>query len=296
MTTDRLSARLTEAQEVISELMAELEATQQGVIAMEIEGGEPTELEVELAQTNTGMVALAMELEQSKSDLESANIELEAFSYSVSHDLKSPLRGIRGFSRALLELHGADLPPEALEFAAKIKESAETMNDLIDALLALSRITRSDLSLEAVDLGALAREVEDELRRSDPERSVALTVEDSLEVGGDKGMLRALLANLLGNAWKFTGEEEAAEIRVGKFVQDGEVIFCVEDNGAGFTEEQAGHLFGAFRRAHSADRFGGTGIGLATARRIVHRHGGRIWAEGEPDVGARFCFSLGASE
>jgi PAS domain S-box-containing protein len=234
---------------------------------------------------------IAAMLEQRTRQLEVANRELEAFGYTVAHDLRAPLRGIGGFARILLEDHGAGLDADAAGYLAKIETNAARMAALIDALLGLSRLSRGELELGVVDLSALARSVLSQLAAAEPHREVHANVAEGLRATADARLARTLLENLIGNAWKFTGRSPAPRIAVGS--ADGKTFF-VRDNGAGFDEANAGKLFLPFERLHSTDQFPGTGIGLATVQRIVHRHGGRIWAEAEIDAGATFFFTLAA--
>ncbi|HEY4688477.1 MAG TPA: cache domain-containing protein [Anaerolineae bacterium] len=224
--------------------------------------------------------------------LEAANQELEAFSYSVSHDLRAPLRSIDGFSQALLEDHADRLNAEAQDHLRRIRAAAQHMAQLIDDLLTLSRLTRIEMRREAVDLSALARSIVAELQAADPTRAIEVVITDGLVVQGDARLLRVMLENLLGNAWKFTGKQPQARLEFGVTAQDGETVYFVRDNGAGFDMAYAGKLFGAFQRLHHLDEFPGTGIGLATVRRVIYRHGGRVWAEGAPEQGATFFFTL----
>jgi len=225
--------------------------------------------------------------------LESANQDLEAFSYSVSHDLRAPLRGIDGFSEALLADCGAQLDASGRHYLSRIRLAAQRMGQLIDDLLALSRIGRSDLNLEMVDLSSLAGQVLEELALAHPERRVARAVQPALRLWADPRLLRVMLENLLGNAWKFTARRPDARIEVGGPDLPGGVRgFFIRDNGAGFDLAHAGKLFQPFQRLHAANDFEGTGIGLAIVARVVGRHGGRIWADAEPGQGATFCCTL----
>ena len=232
------------------------------------------------------------ELIQAKNETEAANRELEAFSYSVAHDLRSPLRGIDGFSRALLEDYGDAIDGDGKRFLANIRSSAQRMAQLIDDLLALSRYSRKDMVRDAVNLTALANATLARLKASDPSRRVEVRIEDGLACSGDPHLLAAVLDNLLANAWKFTGKKEVARIEVGSAPVDGRPAFFVRDDGAGFDMAFVGKLFGVFQRLHGATEFEGTGVGLALVERIVRRHDGRVWAEGEPDRGATFFFTL----
>ncbi len=224
--------------------------------------------------------------------LEASNRELESFSYSVSHDLRAPLRAIDGFSQALVEDYGDRLDGAALDYLSRIRRGAQRMGHLIDDLLQLSRVNRGELQLAEVDLARLAESVMEELRAGEPGRRVSLSLGDDMRVCGDPRLMGALVANLLENAWKFTGKEENARIRFARLEEDRRV-FYIRDNGVGFDMRHADKLFGAFQRLHRASEFPGTGIGLATVQRIVHRHGGRIWAEAAPGEGATFYFTLG---
>lgn len=222
-----------------------------------------------------------------------ANKELEAFSYSVSHDLRAPLRHINGFSQALLEDYADKLDEEGKKYLQEVRAASHEMAQLIDDVLQLARVTRSEMHSEVVNLSETARLVMAELHKGDAERAVAVTVEEGIVARGDKRLLRIMLSNLLGNAWKFTSKREQAEIAFGREQgESGETVYFVRDNGAGFDMAYAGKLFGAFQRLHTASEFEGTGIGLATVQRIVNRHGGRVWAEGAIGLGATLYFTL----
>jgi len=227
-------------------------------------------------------------------ELAAVNQELEAFSYSVAHDLRAPLRSVDGFSQALLEDCADKLDEEGKQYLRYVRESAQQMATLIDDLLTLSRVTRSDLTRVQVSLTDTASSVLAQLRRGQPERRVEAIVADDLVAKADPRLIKVALENLLGNAWKFTGKEAEARIELGLAPLNGEPTYFVRDNGAGFDMAYASKLFGVFQRLHSAAEFEGTGIGLATVQRIVRRHGGRIWAEGDVGRGATFYFTLGA--
>jgi signal transduction histidine kinase len=227
--------------------------------------------------------------------LKLSNRELEAFSYSVAHDLRAPLRGINGFSRALAEDLGDKLDDDCKDHLERIGAAAQRMGELIDALLGLSRVTRVELQRETVSLTRLAENILRQLQASQPDRKVEFIAQENVEAYGDAPLLRALLENLLGNAWKFTSTQAAARISFGSERKDGSSVYFVRDNGAGFDMAYAEKLFSPFQRLHAASEFAGTGIGLATVQRIVHRHGGRIWAEGAVGQGASFHFTLGTS-
>ncbi len=225
--------------------------------------------------------------------LNAANKELEAFSYSVSHDLRTPLRSIEGFSQVLLDDNSDKLDAESLGYLQRIRAATQRMGQLIDDLLNLAHITRTPMQYEIVNISALAEDIVTELRALEPARSVQIDIQSDLIAQGDPTLLRALLENLLGNAWKFTGKTEAAQIELGRAVQTKtEQTFFIRDNGAGFDMTYVGSLFGAFQRLHNSSEFSGTGIGLATAQRIVSRHGGRIYGEGAVGKGAVFYFAL----
>jgi signal transduction histidine kinase len=230
--------------------------------------------------------------ERIESALKTSNQELEAFSYSVAHDLRAPLRGINGYSSALIEDYGTQLDAEAHEYLDRIRAATERMAQLIDALLSLSRVTRVEFRREEVDLSRLADAIVKQLRASQPERGIDFVNEGRVIAQGDAPLLRALLENLLGNAWKFTGAQPSARICFGVETSDGTPVYYVRDNGAGFDMAYAQKLFAPFQRLHAEKEFAGTGIGLATVQRIVHRHGGRIWADGRVGEGATFHFTL----
>lgn len=236
--------------------------------------------------------SLEQRMMQRTTELEAANQELKAFSYSVSHDLRAPLRAIDGFSRALLEDYAGLIDDTGKDYLLRVRNSAQHMGALIDDMLKLARVTQASLQPETVDLGVMAKAIIAQLRRQDPARKVRVDIASGLHAFGDPGLLRVMLENLLDNAWKYTGKTAAAHIAFDTQQQDGETVFRMGDNGAGFNMQYADKLFGAFQRLHRRDEFEGTGVGLATVRRIVHRHGGRVWAEAEPDRGARFYFML----
>jgi PAS domain S-box-containing protein len=225
-------------------------------------------------------------------DLEVVNEELKAFSYSVSHDLRSPLRSIDGFSLALLEDHADRLDEQGQSQLKRIRAAAQRMAQLIDDLLKLARITRSEMRMEKVNLSAMARAVLDECRKSEPERRINCVIQENVEGFGDPHLLHLVLENLLGNAWKFTSKTASAKIEFGVNKNNGTAIYFVRDNGAGFDMAYAQKLFGAFQRLHAITDFPGTGVGLATVQRIIHRHRGSISAEGAEGKGATFTFTL----
>jgi PAS domain S-box-containing protein len=235
---------------------------------------------------------LNRELTHHAADLETTTRELEAFSYSVSHDLRAPLRGIDGFSQTLLEDHAHALDDEAKDCLNRIRAAAQRMGQLIDDMLSLSQISRSELRHEQTDLADAARAIVAQLQSEQPDRNVEVVIPPALAAWGDPRLLRIALDNLLGNAWKFTAKSENPRIEIGQTQDQDETIYFVRDNGAGFDMAYAGKLFGAFQRLHSVAEFAGTGIGLATVQRIIHRHGGRIWANAQVGKGATFLFTL----
>jgi DNA-binding response OmpR family regulator len=225
-------------------------------------------------------------------ELQRKNSELEAFSYSVSHDLRAPLRSIDGFSKLLLEDHAGNLDAKGQHYLQLVRDSAQRMGELIDDLLLLSRVGRADLSRARVDLSSIARAASEELKRQDPSRHVTMVIEDQLLAEADCGLMRVVFENLLGNAWKFTAKAAEARIEVGTDQQEGVSVFFVRDNGAGFNMSYAEKLFSPFQRLHTESEFPGTGIGLATVHRIIDRHGGRIWARSAENQGAAFYFTI----
>jgi PAS domain S-box-containing protein len=237
---------------------------------------------------------LNVDLQERAIQLETTVKELEAFSYSVSHDLRSPLRSIDGFSQALLEDYADQLPAEGQTYLMRVRAAAQRMGQLIDDLLGLSRVIRAPLHPGFVNLSALAQGIVNNLKQTQPERQVTTLIAADLSTNGDPQLLRIVLENLIGNAWKFTSKRTDAYIEVGAQDDSGGRIFFVRDNGAGFDMTFSDKLFGAFQRLHSANEFPGTGVGLATVQRIIRRHGGNIWAESEIDKGTTFFFTVGA--
>lgn len=239
----------------------------------------------ELAKANEGLHARVAELAE-------ANEELEAFSYSASHDLRAPLRGIDTLSEALLEDEADRLSPEGSRILERLREQSRRMTRLVDDLLSLSRVARADLNCENVDVSALAASVADELARRSPGRTVELMLQPGMVAYADAGLLRIVLENVLGNAWKYTRTRPVARVEMTGTPSPEGTIFAVRDNGVGFDPAAAPRLFKPFQRLHAGSEFEGTGIGLATVRRIVERHGGRVWAEGRPGEGATISFTL----
>jgi signal transduction histidine kinase len=234
---------------------------------------------------------LEIQVAERTARLETALREQEAFSYSVSHDLRAPLRHINSFLTILTEDFGELLPSEAHSYLDRSRTASRQMGKIIDDLLELSRISRVKLAEAAVDLGELAQKVCTALHDGEPQRQVDFVISDDLYANGDKSLLTQMLVNLLGNAWKYTAANPSARVEFGKEVNAGQEIFYIRDNGVGFDMAFSDKLFGAFQRLHGAE-FEGTGIGLATVKRIIERHSGRIWAESKPDQGATFYFTL----
>ena len=234
---------------------------------------------------------LEQRVQERTAELKSVNHELESFAYSVSHDLRAPLRAIDGFSHALVEDYHAKFDQQGQEYLDRVRGGAQRMGKLIDDLLQLSRINRDEIDLNEVDLGIIAQEVIEELKAGEPDRKVKTQFAKNLKVIGDPRLLRVLLDNLLGNAWKFTGREQVATIILDRDSKDPDILF-VSDNGVGFNMDHEKKLFGAFERLHNINDFPGSGVGLASVMRIINRHGGSIWAEAEEGEGATFFFTL----
>ncbi|MBV1786668.1 PAS domain S-box protein [Marinobacterium sp. D7] len=229
-------------------------------------------------------------------ELENANRELESFSYSVSHDLRAPLRSIDGFSQALLEDYGHQLDTTAKDYLDRVRNGAQRMGRLIDDMLNLSRVSRMELVRRPLNLSELATEILANLQSAEPQRQVRIDIDQDLLAYGDTRLLQVALENLLGNAWKYTAKQETSEIRFGQMEIDGQPSFFVSDNGAGFDMKYADRLFTPFQRLHDSREFPGTGVGLATVQRVIRRHGGHIWAESEPGKGSIFYFTLNPAE
>ena len=232
------------------------------------------------------------QVERSNQDLAALNKELEAFSYSVSHDLRGPLRSMDGFSLVLIEDYGDKLDEEGKDALQRIRAASQRMGNLIDDLLRLSQVTRAELNVTRVDLSAVARDIADALDREQPDRATKWEIQAGMNVHADLALMRIAMQNLLQNAWKFTGRSGNPVIRVGALERDAEAIFFVADNGVGFDMTHAANLFGAFQRLHHVEDFPGTGIGLAIVQRIIRRHDGKIWAEAKAGEGATFFFTL----
>jgi light-regulated signal transduction histidine kinase (bacteriophytochrome) len=277
--------------QVLNERLEEIVQERTAALTLEIE--ERKRAEAEVLRLNA---ELEQRVVQRTTELEAANHELEAFSYSVSHDLRAPLRAINGFSQAIIEDEAGQLSEDGQRSFQRIVAAAHNMGELIDGLLALSRVARAEIRRETVNMSALAESVTAELRRTQPDRQVTVEIAPGLVAQGDARLLRVVLANLLGNAWKFTSRKTSPRIEFGVVSPpEGAPVYFVGDDGAGFDQAYAGKLFGAFQRMHAASDYEGTGIGLATVQRIIQRHGGRVWAEGVVNAGAKFYFTLGAS-
>jgi PAS domain S-box-containing protein len=245
--------------------------------------------EEQVRQFNT---ELEQRVRERTAELEASARELDAFAYSASHDLRTPLRALHGFSEILLEDYADRLDDDGRQSLRRIQANVARMELVIDDLLNLSRVTRTALTREQVDMGALGWEIIGELRAAEPHRRVEVQIADDLVTTGDSRLIRLALGNLLSNAWKFTGKREHAIIGLGAVRQDGPQVFFVRDNGAGFDMRYANKLLEPFQRLHTMAEFEGSGIGLAIVSRILNRHGGRVWAEGEPGTGATFFFTL----
>ncbi|MBW3566397.1 MAG: HAMP domain-containing protein [Proteobacteria bacterium] len=282
--TDSFNALVDEVEHRKNEMRASHDMLQREVADRE-------NAEREIQRLNEQLEARVVERTR---ELENANSELEAFSYSVSHDLRGPLRAIDGFSQALLEDCSEQLDGTGTDYLRRVRAAAQRMGQLIDDLLKLSRITRAEFNVSRIDLTQMAAETLDNLKSRNPERNATTHVTSGLMDYGDAQLLRIALENLLGNAWKYTGRNEYTEIEFGMRNNNGKVSYFVQDNGAGFDMAYAGKLFGAFQRLHETTEFSGTGIGLATVQRIIHRHDGEIWAEAETNKGATFYFTLNA--
>lgn len=253
--------------------------------------GSDTRSPEEILRQNADLEELVRER---TAQLEASNKELEAFCYSVSHDLRAPLRSIDGFSHALIETYSANLDPVALEYLQRVRAASLRMGQLIDDLLHLSRVGRREMRIEEVDLSEQASGILQELQKSAPERKLEFVAASGLRVQADERLIRIAMENLLGNAWKFTSKRPLARIEFGCEERSGKASYFVRDNGAGFDMAYADKLFSPFQRLHTQHEFPGSGIGLAIVQRIINRHQGQITAQGVPDQGATFWFTLGA--
>jgi light-regulated signal transduction histidine kinase (bacteriophytochrome) len=249
--------------------------------------------EEEIRTLNVQLEEQVQERTRQLVQLEALNQELEAFSYSVSHDLRGPLRALDGFSRALLEDYHDEVDEEGQDYLDMIRFESQRMGQLIDDLLDLSQFTRTQLQWQQVELSAMVLEIARALQAQEPQREVEFIIEDGLTACGDARLLRVVLQNLIGNAWKYSSKQPSARIEFGEEQSVSETLHFVRDNGVGFNMAYVDKLFGAFQRLHSTAEFEGTGIGLATVQRIIHRHGGTVRAEGALNAGATFWFTLG---
>lgn len=261
--------------------------------------GFPAEISLSFVETDEGTVALAAirdttDREHIAAELRRTHEELETFSYAVAHDLRAPLRAIDGFCQALAEDHGETLDEGARGYLDRVRSNVRWMAEMIDGLLGLSRLTRTSLDLTDVDLSVIAEETAATLRSADPDRPVTVVIEPGIHAHADAQLLRVLIVNLIGNAWKFTAPHESAEIEFGVEPGQDRRVYFVHDDGVGFDARYADQLFAPFHRLHRAEDFPGSGIGLATVDRIVRRHGGEIWGESQPGQGATFSFTLEA--
>jgi signal transduction histidine kinase len=272
-------ARLEDAQRAVLNILEDFDVEREKTVA-----------------ANTELKEAFESLRRAKEAADIANRELEAFSYSVSHDLRAPLRAIDGFSQALLEDYTDLLDDQGQDYLRRVRSASQKMAQLIDDLLKLSRLTRGELNIVQVDLSDLAQGVATELQKSQPERRVTFRIAGGLADSGDPSLIRVVIENLFGNAWKFTGKTAEATIEFGAAEENGTTAFFVRDNGAGFDMAYVDKLFGTFQRLHQDKEFPGTGIGLSLAKRIILRHGGRVWAEGAVGQGATFWFTLHHSE
>ena len=234
----------------------------------------------------------ARQLENINNRLEEINKELESFSYSVSHDLKSPLRAIEGYFQMFVKKYGSTLDDDAVRMINVIRSNTKMMGTLIDALLSLSRVQKTALKLSEIDMDGLAREVWNEIRAANRERELELKMTELTAGYGDRNLIRQVFYNLIANAVKFTKNRKPGMIEMSSYREGDKIVYCLRDNGAGFDMAYYDKLFGVFQRLHSNEEYEGSGIGLATVQRIIRRHGGKVWAEAKVDEGAAFCFSI----
>lgn len=283
----RAEQEVQAAQIELRKLLADTEQSRQALLSL------VEDLKISEDKIMTLNTGLEQRVAERTSQLTAANRELEAFSYSVSHDLRAPLRAVNGFTQALLEDYGGQLDEQAQQYISRILESSLKMGKLIDDLLNLSRITRADFNLQQIDLSAMARQIAAELGEKFPERQVEYIIDEDLLVSGDGNLLEIAMRNLIHNAHKFTEKSEQARIEIGQVNEAGRTVYFVRDNGAGFDMEYAGKLFTPFQRLHNPDDFAGTGIGLSIVQRIIARHGGKIWPDAAVGRGATFYFTIG---
>jgi signal transduction histidine kinase len=289
LSDDEVGALADAFNEMLSEIQVRTQELEASNRTLEGEVAERRRAEDEVRVLNRQLDA---RVQARTAELQVANAELEAFCYSVSHDLRAPLRSIDGFSNALVSELGSGLSVTANRYLGKIRSSTQRMGQLIEDLLNLSRLSRADLDLGVLDLSAMAQEVVNGLRMTSSDREVDVSIWGGMKARGDARLILVVLENLLGNAWKFTGRTEHPRIEVGTVQESGRSIYFVRDNGAGFDMAYADKLFGVFQRLHRENEFPGTGVGLATVQRIISRHGGRVWAQSTPGEGAAFFFTL----
>jgi len=254
--------------------------------------GDPVELRARMQRMEAEIFLSSQKVQEANQQLEEANKELEAFSYSISHDLRAPLRTMDGFSQAMLEDYGAQLPEEGQRYLQKIRSGAQRMGNLIDDLLTFSRLSRAPLEKQIIDTEKLVHTVVEDLNIGQGDRAIDLRIDEMPASAGDPALLKQVWVNLVSNALKYTRKRDPAIVNIGCTREQKEDIFFVRDNGTGFDMRFAGKLFGVFQRLHRAEEYEGTGVGLAIVQRVIHRHGGRVWAEAAVDRGATFYFTL----
>ena len=285
-TRERVEAELRDAHE-------ELEKRVQERTAKLVQANEELKTEIsERKRAEDAIYQLNQELVEQRDQLELSNKELEAFSYSVAHDLRAPLRGIDGFSQAVLEDYGEILEEKGKSYLKRVREASQRMAKLIDAMLDLARLTRAEIHPELTDFSGMAESIVSDLQKLEPDRQVEWVIVKDIQVEADPDLLRVVMQNLLGNAWKFSGHESEPRIEIGITYHYSQPVYFVRDNGVGFDMTYVNKLFWAFHRLHAINEFPGIGIGLATVKRIVGRHGGRIWADATEGKGATFYFTL----
>ena len=280
-----MSESIIELRKLLEERTKELERCKERLCSMIQDNTDRKQIEAALRESEAKLASRALELE-------AANRELEAFNYTVSHDLRSPLTTIGGFAELLLGLGKSNLDDQSKSIIHHICGTVRQMDQLIESLMNFSRISNREMTRETVNLSTIADALAAQLKMREPHRQVKFIIAKGVEAGGDAKLLREVLENLLGNAWKYTGKLERAQIEFGLGETNGTTTYFVRDNGPGFEMSQADRLFIPFHRLHSREEFAGHGIGLSTAQRIILRHGGSIWAEGEPGHGATFYFTL----
>jgi signal transduction histidine kinase len=277
--------------QMLTQIQQREAALQKANQALQLEIADHKSARAQVAALNE---TLEQRVAERTAELEAANRELESFCYSVSHDLRAPLRGIDGFTTILQESHGDKLDQQAKNYLQRVRAATQRMGHLIDDLLKLSRTVRSEMNPTTVNLSELAQSIANDLQETAPDRRATFSIAPDMIANADAALIRAVLENLLGNAWKFTGKRTEAQIEVGSTVTAGQTTYFVRDNGTGFDMKYADKLFGAFQRLHSISEFEGTGVGLANVQRIIRRHGGQVWADAKLDEGATFYFTLSA--